>query len=157
MATSYSSRAYGTVPAEKRKEWPAHIVDPEVAERVGGQTAYAFDDAAAYHDDLRGSRFGVTVKRAGWDALRHYEIAANGAVPCFRDLDRKPAGCAPHGLVDGANCISYRNADDLLARVARLDDSAYSALRDGALAWVRANTTVDRAREFLAANALEAQ
>jgi hypothetical protein len=144
-------------PPAKRKDWPAHIVDPEVAARVGGQTAYAFENADAYHADLRASRFGVTVKRAGWDALRHYEIAANGAVPCFRDLDRKPAGCAPYGLVDGSNCLVYRDADHLLEQVAGLSDSRYSALRAGALAWAAANDTIARAHEFLDAVGLESR
>lgn len=143
-------------PPAKRKDWPAHIVDPELAEALGGQTSYAFEDAAAYHQDLRASRFGITIKRAGWDALRHYEIAANGAVPCFRDLDRKPSDCAPHGLVDGENCIAYRDIDDLRARVASLDEGSYTSLQAGALAWVRAQTTVGSARLFLDSVGLEA-
>jgi hypothetical protein len=137
-------------PPPKAKAWPAHVVDPEVAQRVGAQTSYAFADAAAYHADLRASRFGVTTKKAGWDALRHYEIAAAGAVPCFRDLDRKPARCAPFGL-DATNAIAYRDAEDLLRRTAALDDRAYAALQAGALAWARASTTVVRARQLLQA------
>jgi hypothetical protein len=121
-----------------------------VAERVGAQATYAFEDAAAYHADLRASRFGVTTKKAGWDALRHYEIAAAGAVPCFRDLDRKPARCAPHGL-DRSNCIVYRDAGDLLAQASALDAAAYAQLQNGALAWARASTTEARARAFLEA------
>ena len=120
-------------------------------QRVGGRTSYAFEDAAEYHADLRASRFGITVKRAGWDALRHYEIAANGAVPCFRGLDRKPPLCAPHGLVDGVNTIVYRDADELERRVSTLDEAGYRALQAGALAWARANTTEVRARWFLEA------
>ena len=138
-------------PPAKTKDWPAHVVDPEVAERVGGRTSYAFEDAAEYHADLRSARFGITVKRAGWDALRHYEIAANGAVPCFRGLARKPALCAPHGLRDGVNCIDYRDADELERRVAALDSDSYAALQRGALDWARANTTEARARWFLQA------
>lgn len=135
-------------PPRKTKDWPAHVVDAQVAARVGAQTAYAFDDPAAYHGDLRASRFGVTTKKAGWDALRHYEIAAAGAVPCFRDLDRKPPACAPYGL-DATNCIAYRDADDLLARTAALGDAGYARLQEGALAWARANTTVELARRVL--------
>ena len=90
----------------------------------------------------------MTVKRAGWDALRHYEIAANGAVPCFRELDRKPATCAPHG-VDRTNCVVYRDAGDLLRQVAAMGDDRYAELQAGALAWARANTTVRRAQEIL--------
>jgi hypothetical protein len=136
-------------PPPKEKDLPEHVVDEEVAAAMGGQTSYAFADEDAYYDDLRRSRFGITVKRAGWDALRHYEIAANGAVPCFRDLDRKPASCAPHGLIDGVNCIVYHSADELRGRIAALDEAGYARLQAGALEWVRANTTVVRAREVL--------
>jgi hypothetical protein len=142
-------------PPAKAKDWPAHIVDPEVAARVGGRSTYAFADADAYHADLRASRFGVTMKKAGWDALRHYEIAAAGAVPCFRDLDRKPPRCAPFGL-DATNAIAYRDADDLLRRVQGLDERSYASLQAGALAWARSSTTVVRARQFLAGCGLRA-
>jgi hypothetical protein len=150
--TSFSIPASCIVdaPPDKDKDWPAHVVDPEVAARIGAQTSYAFQDAAAYHADLRRSRFGITTKKAGWDALRHYEIAAAGAVPCFRDLDRKPASAAPFGL-DAGNTIIYSDAGDLLAQVARLDAQGYAELRRAALEWARRSTTEVRAREFLAA------
>ena len=138
-------------PPIKEKDFPAHVVDEELAARIGASTSYAFADERAYYDDLRRSRYGVTVKRAGWDALRHYEIAASGAVPCFRDLHAKPPLCAPHGLVDGVNCIAYTNADELQARLAGIDEAAYAQMQAGALAWARANTTIVRARELLAA------
>jgi hypothetical protein len=139
----------GGIP-DKDKEFPAHVVDPELAAKLGASTDYAFTTELEYYDDLRRSKYGITTKRAGWDALRHYEIAANGAVPCFRDLDRKPASCAPRGL-DRSNSVGYESADDLLAQLARIDDPAYSRLQAGALEWVRANTTIVRARELLAA------
>ncbi len=147
-----------SVPAErivehaptKHKEFPRHIVDPELAGRLGGQTSYPFDSEASYRADMQASRFGITTKRAGWDALRHLEIAANGAVPCFRDLDRKPPTCAPFGL-DESNCIAYRDAEDVLRKVAALTDEHYSRLQAGALAWARANTTVLRAEQLLSA------
>ena len=135
-------------PPPKERDFASHIVDPEVAQRVGAATSYAFDSEDAYYSDLRAARFGVTVKRAGWDALRHYEIAANGAVPCFRDLERKPAGCAPHGL-SAANCIVYSSADDLVEKTTALTVDRYAELQAGALAWARANSTRRRAEQFL--------
>jgi hypothetical protein len=135
-------------PPYKDKDFPQHIVDAELAKRLGASTEHAFDTESQYRADLQRSRFGVTTKRAGWDALRHYEIAANGAVPCFRALRRKPATCAPFGL-DESNCIVYRDADELLARVGRLGEDEYRMLQAGALAWARANTTVERARALL--------
>lgn len=135
-------------PPAKDREFAQHVVDPEVASRWGTDTKYAFTEESAYYDDLRRSRFGITTKRAGWDALRHYEIAANGSVPCFRDLDRKPPLCAPHGL-DQTNAVSYRDVDDLMRKVEAIDDSRYAELQAGALAWARASTTVVRARQIL--------
>jgi hypothetical protein len=143
-------------PPLKHKDFPIHVVDEEVAERIGAQSTYAFTSEAAYYADLQASRFGITTRRAGWDALRHYEIAARGAVPCFRDLDRKPARCAPFGLTP-ENSISYHNADDLLERVARLSDAEYMLLQAGALGWARQNTTTERARELLAACGLDVE
>jgi hypothetical protein len=127
-----------------------HVVDEEVAAAVGrAGTGYAFATEREYYDDLRSARFAVTVRRAGWDALRHYEIAANGAIPCFRDLGAKPTRCAPHGLSDGVNCVAYGSAEELLARLKGMPAGVERELRAGALEWARANTTSRRAAEFL--------
>jgi hypothetical protein len=140
----------------KTKDFPSHIVDPEVAERLGrSTTSYSFDREEAYYGDLRESRFGITTKRAGWDCMRHYEIAANGTVPCFRDLDRKAPECAPHGLSD-ENCVSYRDYDDLMRKLDAIDDERYAELQAGALAWARANSTIRRAEQFLGTLGLRA-
>jgi hypothetical protein len=137
-------------PPVKDKDFPCHVVDAELAPRVGSQDSPAFDSESDYRADLQRARFGITTKRAGWDALRHYEIAANGTVPCFRQLDQKPSTCAPFGL-DATNCVVYRDADELLARVASIDEHEYTSLQTGALEWARANTTVVRARALLQA------
>jgi len=135
----------------KRHDFATHVVDAEVARRLGrDRTGYAFSSEADYVADLRGARYGVTTRKAGWDALRHYEIAANGAVPCFRELSRKPRRCAPHGLRPGVNCIAYADADDLFAQIEAIGESRYAELAAGALAWAGENTTRRRAEAFLA-------
>lgn len=134
----------------KRRLLATHVVDPEVAARVGAPTSYAFAAEADYYADLRAARYGVTTRKAGWDCLRHYELAASGCVPCFRELERKPPLCAPHGL-DATNCLSYRDADDLLEQLEAIGEERYARLRAGALEWARANTTTARARQLLAA------
>lgn len=140
---------------EKTKDFPLHIVDPEVAERLGATEKYAFDTEADYYADLRRSRFGITVKRAGWDCMRHYELAASGTIPCFRRLSEKPDTCAPHGLVDGVNCIEYSEADDLFHKLGELDSASEQRLAEAALDWARANTTSHRASELLTACGIE--
>jgi hypothetical protein len=137
----------------KTEEFAQHIVDLEVGKALGRKLehdrAHIFAEESTYLADLRVSRFGVTTKRAGWDALRHLEIAAAGAVPCFRHLEDKPVTCAPHGLISGVNCVSYRDAESLLCAVRALSETQRDMLSHGALSWAQANTTVQRAACFL--------
>jgi hypothetical protein len=135
---------------ERTQLFASDIVDPELKDcaPIGMRDDYLFADEADYYADVRRSRFGITTKRGGWDCLRHYEIAANGAVPCFRDLDRKPASCAPHGL-HASNCVAYGSRNELLERVQAMSDEEYERLRAGALRWARENTTKRRAAQLL--------
>ena len=134
---------------EKIKLFPKHIVDPEVASHVTDSvTNYAFDSEEDYYADLQASKFGITTKRAGWDCLRHYEIAANGCVPCFRDLDKKPITCAPHGLNE-TNCIIYHDYNDLTNKINALSEEEYQKLQHSSLEWAKANSTIERAKQLL--------
>jgi hypothetical protein len=141
--------ALDEVPA-KSKDFPQHVVDGEVAARVGSETSYAFANEAAYYADLRSSRFGITTKRGGWDCMRHYELAASGCVVCFRQLPAKPPTCAPHGL-DSSNTLTYDDADDLMRKLEALTPAAERELQQAALAWARDNTTRAVATRFLRA------
>ncbi|MDB4987519.1 MAG: hypothetical protein JWN04_2697 [Myxococcaceae bacterium] len=151
IAFSIPEQKIVTGPPEKTQLFPAHIVDPELARLLpGAATSYAFSNERDYYADLQRSRFGITTKRAGWDCLRHYEIAANGAVPCFRDFLAKPVTSAPHGL-SRSNCVFYRDAADLLQQTSEMSPEHYAELQANAIAWAHANSTVARARAFLAA------
>lgn len=155
IAFSIPEEKIVTSPPEKDRDFPRQVVDPELARILGAEPGPCYQSESGYYEDLRRSRFGATTKRSGWDALRHYEIAAAGAVPCFRDLHRKPALCAPFGL-GPHNSIAYADPRELLARIAGLSDADYAALQAGALAWARANATLVRARELLHACGLPA-
>lgn len=133
----------------RSKDFPLHIVDPEVSINIPGSSGqYAFGTEAEYYNDLRQSRFGITTKRGGWDCLRHYELAANGCVLCFRDLDLKPESCAPHGLNE-KNCIIYHSFEELNEKIHTLADKDYYYLQNMTYQWVKRNTTVERAKYFL--------
>lgn len=153
IAIAYPAEKMLTDVPPKTQDFASHIVDLEVGKRLGRELAhervYVFEREADYLADLRASMYGVTTKRAGWDALRHLEIAAAGAVPCFRHLAAKPDTCAPHGLVDSENCLSYEDVDDLLDRVRALSEDQRLRLAHGALRWAHANSTEQRARSFL--------
>jgi len=57
---------------------------------IPGQGRYKFDIEQEYYDDYNKSYFGVTMKKAGWDCMRHYEILANNCIPYFTDLEECP-------------------------------------------------------------------
>ena len=154
LPTSFS------IPAEKIRQVDAagkhqmlatHCVDPEVANACGLHTSYAFASEQAYYDDLAASRFAVTTKRGGWDCLRHYEIAAAGALPCFKKLETKPSVCAPHGLEAGVNCLSYQSWSDLQEQLAALDanPSHYQRLLKASGDWISNFTTTAAAKRLL--------
>lgn len=148
ISISYPEEKIHTI-SEKTKQFCSHIVDPEVAAQLQADTQHLFSKEADYYRDLQTSRFGITIKKGGWDCLRHYEMAGNGAVLCFRNLDHKPAGCAPHGL-SHTNTINYASARDLIRKTDNLKPDEYESLRVASLRWIRANTTVKCAERILA-------
>ena len=138
-------------PSQKTKDFTSHIVDQEVAVLLkSDSTKYRFTEESEYYADLQASRFGITTKRAGWDCLRHYELAANGCVPCFRDLDKKPEYCAPHGL-NSENCITYTFADELIDKIHQITPAEYKELQNGCIAWAGSNITSVKALAVLEA------
>jgi hypothetical protein len=149
ISFSFPAEKIVTALPEKTKKFPVHIVDEEVAGRVeNAKTRYAFAAESEYYEDLQQSQFGITTKRGGWDCLRHYEIAANGAVICFKNLSKKPDTCAPHGL-SAENAIVYQNVDELLELVDKLSEEEYRHLQQGALNWVRQYTTEMVAKQII--------
>ena len=137
----------------KKQRLASHCVDPEVARACGLHTSYAFASEQTYYDDLASSLFAVTTKRGGWDCLRHYEIAAAGAVPCFKHLENKPSACAPHGLQPGLNCLSYQSWPDLQTQIIALeaDPTAYQRLLEASRDWVFQHTTTASAQRLIEA------
>lgn len=57
---------------------------------IPGQGGYKFDIESEYYNDYNKSYFGVTMKKAGWDCMRHYEILANNCIPYFTDIHECP-------------------------------------------------------------------
>lgn len=56
----------------------------------GDASSYIYDTEESYYQQYQESLFGKTMKKAGWDCMRHYEILANGCIPYFPDLSRCP-------------------------------------------------------------------
>lgn len=70
---------------------------------------YKFTNEKDYFDDMSKSWFGLSCKKGGWDALRHYEIMAAGSVLVYKDYNKKPILCSPVGIP----AVVYSNTDEL--------------------------------------------
>lgn len=57
---------------------------------------YIYDREEDYYKDYRESLFGRTMRKAGWDCMRHAEILACGCLPVFENLEH----CPPTIMVD---------------------------------------------------------
>jgi hypothetical protein len=56
------------------------------------RSTYVFHTESAYYRQYQESYFGVTMKKAGWDCMRHHEIVAQGSAPYFLGLENCPSG-----------------------------------------------------------------
>ena len=118
--------------------------------RENCQKSYAFSKELDYRRNLAESFFAVTMKKSGWDCMRHYEIAASGCVMAFYCLEEKPARCAPFGLVDMHNAISFSTARELEAKIELIfRENRYPTLQENSYRWAINNTCENRARLLL--------
>ena len=140
----------------KTKLFMNHIVDEEIQSKIKeASLGYQFDTEEAYYSDIQNSKYGITTKRSGWDCLRHYEIAANGAVICFKDLDLKPPRCAPHDLIPGQNCLSYKSYEDLKAQIESIDDEKYEQILNCSYEWIQSKASKNVTKKMLFESGIE--
>lgn len=55
------------------------------------RSTYIYTNEKWYYRQYQESFFGLTMKKGGWDCMRHYEIMAAGAMPYFMDLESCPS------------------------------------------------------------------
>lgn len=54
------------------------------------RSTYIYNTEEDYYNGYREACFGKTMKKAGWDCMRHYEILANDCIPMFFSLRQCP-------------------------------------------------------------------
>ncbi|MBN2419395.1 MAG: hypothetical protein JXL81_08430, partial [Deltaproteobacteria bacterium] len=118
--------------------------------RENCQRRYAFSDEESYYDDIATALYAVTMKKGGWDCMRHYEIAANWTVPCFYNLDQKPKLCAPHDLVDMKNVVAFNTAEELEEKINYIrSNNIYKELQKNTIEWARNNSCKQVAKRVI--------
>jgi len=115
------------------------------------RNTYIYTREADYYNQYARSFFGVTLKKGGWDCMRHYEIIAAGAVPFFIDISKKPVltmADYPVELQEEANELA-KNALFSPASAGIWLDS-YISIQARFNSWlVKRGTTCDYAKLFL--------
>lgn len=126
----------------------SHVQDTDIA----SDTGYKFSEEKDYYDDMARSLFGITMKKGGWDCMRHYELLAAGALVMFKNLDDKPSLCAPQC----PHFISYTGKADFMAKTARLlgpdgrPNAEYVRILEAQRSWLLENATCTaRARNLM--------
>ncbi len=56
----------------------------------GESSTYIYNNENDYYNEYKVSFFAKTIKKGGWDCLRHYEIIANCCIPYFPDIENCP-------------------------------------------------------------------
>lgn len=77
---------------------PQQLVLPRLTEKLGivaplipgKHETYIYQTESEYYSAYQKHWFGITMKKAGWDCMRHYEIAMNGCIPLMRDIEECP-------------------------------------------------------------------
>jgi len=142
-----------TNPPSKEKLFPKQVQCEivyqiaEISHYCTRKPVYATEEE--YYLDLQKSKYAITMRKAGWDCMRHYEIAANGAVPCFWRLSEKPEKSAPYGLKDMENVIAFDGPWELVKKIRQVEGSGlYLKIQKNALEWVRENSSEKQAKRL---------
>jgi hypothetical protein len=108
----------------------------------GDKSTYTFANEEDYYNEYRQSMFAITMRKSGWDCMRHYEIIANGCIPFFQNLEECPVNTMallPKDLLAEANTL-YNKFTKSPERTKELMDE-YDALNGALQAFLRENLT----------------
>jgi hypothetical protein len=114
----------------------------EYATCIPGQSeTYIFKEEKPYYEDYQKSYYGVTMKKAGWDAMRHYEILGNYCMPYFIGLEDCPkdtlANLPKELLIEGRELAS------------NFDESKYFNILNELFEYTKANLTTKNIAQYV--------
>jgi hypothetical protein len=114
----------------------------EYATCIPGQPeTYIFKEEKPYYEDYQKSYYGVTMKKAGWDAMRHYEILGNYCIPYFIGLEDCPkdtlANLPKELLIEGRELAS------------NFDESKYFNILNELFEYTKANLTTKNIAQYV--------
>jgi hypothetical protein len=107
----------------------------------GQPETYIFKDERSYYEDYQKSFYGVTMKKAGWDCMRHYEILGNYCMPYFIGLEECPkntlANLPKELILDGRNLAE------------NFDEQQYFCILDEIFNYTKNNLTTKNLAKYI--------
>jgi len=91
----------------------------------GDNSTYIYITEKEYYESYQSSYYAITLKKCGWDCLRHYEILANNCIPYFIDIENCPKntmGLFPKELIIESNKLfekiigKYENIEEIFQK-----------------------------------------
>ena len=107
----------------------------------GQPETYVFKDEKSYYEDYQKSFYGVTMKKAGWDCMRHYEILGNYCMPYFIGLEECPkntlANLPKELILEGRNLAE------------NFDEQQYFCILDEIFNYTKNNLTTENIANYI--------
>ena len=121
----------------------------------GDESTYIYNSETEYYNEYQSSYFAITMKKSGWDCLRHYEIIANGCIPHFINIENCPVNTMAlcpkelfirgNQLYDKFKCLTI---DEISADLKK----EYEVLLSELLEYTRANLTTVAMGKYILQN-----
>jgi hypothetical protein len=143
-----------SVPKDKICEKQEYKKTKIVSSLIPGDTkTYIYDTEEDYYNEYKMSFFAITMKKSGWDCMRHYEILMNGCLPYFiniEDCPRNTMYLLPKHLLVQSNSLydakfKSKNIDELTEDAL----SEYNSLREQLLDYTRNFLTTEKMVEYM--------
>lgn len=112
-------------------------------------SSYIYRTEEEYYTQYNESYFALTIKKAGWDCMRHYEILACGCLPYFPDIELCPTytmALLPKDMIKESNSlyISYKDKD-----IDEVFTTKYTELLSRMLLYTYNNLTTKKMAEYI--------
>jgi hypothetical protein len=118
----------------------------------GNILTYNYHTEEAYYQEYQKSYFAITMKKGGWDCMRHYEIIVNKSLPYFLDIEDCPETTMTHypkNYQIEANALYHKLKHKKINEFTEEDINEYNQLRDRFMEHLQQHLTTDKMAEYI--------
>lgn len=118
----------------------------------GKLDTYIYNNEIDYYNEYRTSYFAVTMKKAGWDCMRHYEIISNGCLPYFPDIEECPYNTmylCPKQLFIDSNSLYQKLILKKISDLSEFDIIEYNILLTKIIKYTKDNLSTNKIAKYI--------